>query len=233
VTPRRSFLAVTTLLLLIALALVAKVSLDRLAPPPWGNPVGDSLSPQIDAETRLGQQFPAPLPGLYRIELDLILPEESSHGNLVLHLRTAPNAANDLRTASLSLDEAANGRPYGFEFEPIRDSAGQSYYFFLEPSPPAAARDATVRYGPESVLEGASAYLNGEPLPGNLRFHSYYSLRTRERIDLLLTRMAAGRPYFLGTKGFYAGLALVYGLVLAIFVVQVARAMLEEAEGES
>jgi hypothetical protein len=90
-----------------------------------------------------------------------------------------------------------------------------------------------VRYGPESALEGASAYLNDEALPGNLRFHSYYSLRTRERIDLLLTRVAAGRPYFLGTKGFYAGLALIYALVLATFLAVVARAVLEEGEGES
>jgi hypothetical protein len=227
------FLVGATLLLLIALAVVAKVSLDRLAPPPWGNPVGDSLSPQIDAQAQLGQQFTAPLPGLYRIELDLVLPEGSNPGDLVLHLRTAPDAAADLRGASPSLDEAANGRLYGFEFEPIRDSAGQSYYFFLESSASDAAQAVAVRYGPESVLEGASAYLNGEPLPGNLRFHSYYSLRTRERIDLLLTRMAAGRPYFLGTKGFYAGLALIYALVLATFLVVVARAVLEETEGES
>jgi hypothetical protein len=37
----------------------------------------------------------------------------------------------------------------------------------------------------------------------------------------------------LGTKGFYAGLALIYALVLATFLVVVARAVLEEGEGES
>jgi hypothetical protein len=230
---RRLLLFGTTLLLLIALAIVAKISLDRLSPPPWGNPVGNSLSPQIDAETRLGQQFTASLPGLYRIQLDLFLPEGKSPGDLVLHLRTAPDAAADLRTAILNLNELAVSGPYGFEFEPIRDSMGQSYYFFLEPYHMDLGQGVAVRYGPESALAGASAYLNGEPLDGNLRFHSYYSLRTRERIDLLLTRMAAGRPYFLGTKGFYAGLALLYGLLVAIFLVQAARAMLEEAEGES
>jgi len=233
VTTRRLFLAGATLLLLLALALVAKTSLDRLSPPSWGNPVGDSLSPPIDAETRLGQQFTAPLPGLYRIELNLILPEERAGGDLVLHLRTDPKATTDLRTAVVDLGGQVASQPYGFEFEPLRDSAGQSYYFFLESPQSAPGQAAAVLYGPESILEGASAYLNGQPLAGNLRFHSYYSLRTRDRIDLLLTRMAAGRPYFLGTKAFYVGLALFYGLLVAIFLIQVARAILGEAEGEA
>jgi len=162
-----------------------------------------------------------------------VLPPGGTPGDLVLHLRTDPEATVDLRTATINLDGWVADQPFGFAFEPIRDSAGQSYYFFLESPQPAPGQAVAVLYGPEAVLEGAGAYLNGQPLAGNLRFHSYYSLRTRERIDLLLTRMAAGRPYFLGAKGFYVGLALVYGLLVAIFVIQVARAMLAEAEGES
>jgi hypothetical protein len=38
--------------------------------------------------------------------------------------------------------------------------------------------------------------------------------------------MAEGKPYLLGTKGFYVGIAIVYALVLAVFLMQVALAIL-------
>jgi hypothetical protein len=90
-----------------------------------------------------------------------------------------------------------------------------------------------VRYGPQSILEGGSAYVNGQPVTGNLQFQTYFSLRTREKAELLLTRMAEGRPYLLGVKGFYIGLAVVYALVLLTFLLQIARVILEEHKEES
>jgi hypothetical protein len=77
-------------------------------------------------------------------------------------------------------------------------------------------------------LEGASATLNGQAVDGNLKFRTYYSLRTRDKVDVLLTRMAAGRPYLLGSKGFYAGLAVAYVIVLGIFLWYVAQTILED-----
>jgi hypothetical protein len=40
--------------------------------------------------------------------------------------------------------------------------------------------------------------------------------------------MAAGRPYVLGTKGFYVGLAVAYIIVLGIFLWQTVLAILED-----
>ncbi|HSJ54719.1 MAG TPA: hypothetical protein VLC52_13345, partial [Anaerolineae bacterium] len=78
-------------------------------------------------------------------------------------------------------------------------------------------------YGPGSVMEGGSATVNGQEVAGNLVFQTHYSLRTRDKIDLLLERLAAGRPYILGTRGFYVCLAVLYTLLLLLLIWQVGK----------
>jgi hypothetical protein len=178
----------------------------------------------------VGQLFTAPLPGLYRIDIGLV--RATSHGarDVTIHLRSAPTSPDDLRSAVLNTQAVEDGGPYGFEFEPIRDSKGQTFYFYLESAGSAPGDAMAARYDPETSLEGASAYLNGKPVSGNLQFNTFYSLRTRDRVDLLLTRMAEGRPYMLGSKGFYVGLAGAYVSVLGTFLWLVAKAVLQSPE---
>jgi len=210
---------------LVALALVVKTSLDRLTVPPWGNPAGDGPPLQVSGETQVGQQFTAPLPGLYRIEVMLDRPATAGSRPITFHLKTDPAATADLWTAPLNTGEIQQGVPYGFEFPPLRHSKGQSFYFYLESADSESGEGVAVRYSPEAVLEGASACLNGRPLTGELQFRTFYTLRTRDKADLLLSRMAEGRPYLLGAKGFYVALALTYALVLALFLLHTARAI--------
>jgi len=230
VTKRRLFILGLMALWMIALVVVAKTSVDHLSVPPWGNPVGESLSAEVAGNTHVGQMFTAPLPGLYRIEIAWVPAPIAKAQCVIFHLKTDPASTQDLWTADVDTRSVQGGMPYGFEFEPMRNSKGQAYYFYLE-SPGSAPGDAiTVRYNPNAVLEGGSAYLDGQPVAGNLQFHTFYSLRTRDKIDLLLTRMTEGRPYLFGTKGFYIGLAVAYVLVLGAFLLQIARAVLEDLE---
>lgn len=217
----------------LTLAVIAKTSIDRLLlPSPWGNPRGDGLSAEVTGDTHVGQAFTAPLPGLYRIEIVLAQATASNAHRVTFHLKTDPASAQDIWTADLDTSDVQDNRPYGFEFEPIRESEGRSYYFYLESAESAPGDAIAVRYSPYATLEEASAYLNGQPIAGDLQFHTFYSLRTRDRIDLLLTHMAEGRPYIFGTKGFYVGMAVAYGLVLGVFLLLIARVILEEAEGK-
>jgi hypothetical protein len=217
----------------LTLAVIGKTSIDRLLfPPPWGNPRGDGLSAEVAGDTHVGQQFAAPLPGLYRIEIVLARATARNAHPVTFHLKTDPASAQDIWVADLNTSDVQDNRPYGFEFEPIRDSKGKSYYFYLESAASAPGDAIAVHYSPYATLEGASAYLGGQPVAGDLQFHTFYSLRTRDRIDLLLTQMAEGRPYIFGTKGFYVGMAVAYALVLGVFLLLIARVILEEAEGE-
>jgi hypothetical protein len=159
----------------------------------------------------------------------------SSPHPLAFHLQVGSGATSDLRTAGLKTSDLQDGVPYAVEFEPLRNSEGEDFYFYFESSAlPRGA--ATIHYSPDAVVEGAcpeckrgtSAVVNGQPVSGNLQFYTYYGLRTRDKVALLLTRLAGGRPYLLGTRGYYVMLAAVYVLLLAAFLWRVAHAILED-----
>lgn len=227
---RRAVILGMGFLWLVSLAIAVKIATDRLPIPSLGNSVADSLSPEVASDTQVGQLFTAPLPGLYRIEFVLAPSAAYSRRPITIHLKSDPAAAEDLWTAELDGHGVQDTGSYGFEFEPIRGSEGQTYYFYLEAGESGPGDAIALRYYSQGTLEGASAYVNGEPVAGNLQFNSFYSLRTRDRLALLLTRMAEGRSYLLGTKGFYIGLAVAYALVLGMFLWLVGRAVLETRE---
>jgi hypothetical protein len=217
---------------LVVLAIVVMTSLDRLSAPSWGNAIGGNLSAEVTEDSQVGQAFTAPLPGLHRIEVALVRPKTNLSYQLTFHLKSAPEAAEDLWSATLTSDAIQNNQAYGFQFPPMRDSRGQTFYFYLDSVDPVPGEAVTVRYGPSADLEGASAYVNHQPIAGNLVFRSYYALGPVDKIEYLLDRMAEGRPYILGTKGFYIGLATVYALVLVAFLLQIAKVILKEAKEE-
>jgi hypothetical protein len=221
---RRLVWAVLVIVWALGLAIIAKASVDRIEAPPWGNPAGERLPAGLAGSTQIGQAFAAPLPGLYRIEVGLEPGTGQGAVAWVFHLKAGPDAEEDLWTATLQASDVTADGLYVFEFPPIRESENQRYYFYLE----SAAAGVPVRYSPTALLAGSSAYADGQPLPGNLQFRTFYSLRTRDRVGLILSRLTEGRPYLLGTPGFYIGWGLAYVLVLVVFVLQLARAMLEE-----
>lgn len=227
------FVAGTLAVWLIVLALVGKVSIDRISAPPWGNSLGDDTSATVTANSHVGQVFTAPFTGLYRIEVYAAAIPTDDVSQVSLHLTSGPGADSDLHVATFDSADLQGGNPISIEFEPQRDSKGREYYFYVESASPAEDGGITLRYGPQSILDGASATLDEQPIGGNLEFLTFYSLRTRDKVDLLLTRLAEGRPYFLGTKTFYIVLAAAYCIVLAVFLLFVARRILDESRGEA
>jgi hypothetical protein len=227
-TGRRVLAAALAVVWLAALILVVKMGLDRLSAPPWGNAAAGDLSPEVAGSTQVGQAWRAPLPGLYRIEVSVQPPPTGTGQPVTFHLRTGLDATSDLWTATIDPVQIAAGAPYAFEFEPVRDSKARTFYFYLESPESGPGEAIQAVYGPASVLDGGSAYVNGQEVGGNLVFQTYYSLRTRDKIDLLLERMAQGRPYALGTKGFYVALAVLYILLLLLLIWQVGRRVASE-----
>jgi hypothetical protein len=194
---RRLLVAALGALAMIVLALLAKRSVDRLSVAPWGNLTEDRRSAEIAGKTHVGQQFTASLPGLYRIEVALDQGSVCSAQPVTFHLKTDPSSTEALWSAEFSSGDVQGREFYGFEFPLMRDSKGQTYYFYLE--------------APTSAPEDGLA-----------------SLRTRDKADLLLARMAEGRPYLFGTKGLYAGLTAVYALILGAFLWQLGQTILQE-----
>ena len=224
---RRLFVLGSTVVWVAVLALLVKTSVDRVSAPPWGNPMGESGALAMQTGNRVGQQFTAPFPGLYRIDV-MLNPAPTTATQLVtMHLKTDPAAVTDLWASSFRSGDLQAGLPYRAEFAPLRDSKDRTYYFYLESPDSGPGETVTARYSPDAILDNAGAYVNDRPVAGNLQFTTHYTLRTRDKVDLLLSRMAEGRPYWWGTKGFYAGLAVVYLLLLAAFLWQAGRAVLK------
>lgn len=216
---------------LLVMGLVAKSALDRLSAPPWGNPSGNATTLLLGDGVRVGQTFTAPLPGLHRIDLLVDVQTAGPAQLIAFHLQPDAPGAGDLWSTTLSLGENSGRQPVIVEFPPIRDSKGRSYHVYLEAAEGPEGEPIAVVSAPAEMLPGAHATLNGEPAPGALWFQSYYSLRTREKVDLLLSRMAEGRPYLLGAKGFYVGLGVAYVLALGALTLSIVLSILKEREG--
>jgi hypothetical protein len=228
VTKRLGFVLALTVAWLILLALVIKGSLDRLSVPPWGNPRGEHLVTEIAGTAQVGQLFTAPYPGLYRIDLALEPATVPDSHQVAFQVKPGPVSDEVVLDAEFMANLSGAGLPYTTEFAPLRDSQGQTYYFELASPNSVGGGALAAYYDPDSALDGASAYVEGQPVDGDLKFLTFYTLRTRDKVWLLLKRMSQGRPYLLGTGGFYIGLALVYALVLCIFLWYAARAILED-----
>jgi hypothetical protein len=81
--------------------------------------------------TLLGQTFVATQDGLSGIEFNLA-PELEGSGEVLLHLRSDPDAQDDLATARLDTQSINSAGNYRFTFDPQEHSRRQYYYAFLE-----------------------------------------------------------------------------------------------------
>jgi hypothetical protein len=121
----------------------------------------------------VGQTFVARHAGLDGIEVWLE-PGGSSQGEIALHLRADPQAAEDLATAALPLVQVAVPGFYRLSFAPLRESHGGYYYAFLEVVGDGMAQ---VGAGPgEGYLDGA-LYRDHEPLDAQMAFRLTYDPR--------------------------------------------------------
>jgi len=229
VTARRLYMVGLLFLFLIGLGAIVATGLHHVEAPPFGNPMGDDLV-SIAGSGSAGQLFTAPLPGLCCVQVTLHETMTGSAGLLTFHLQAWPGSAGDLWTAQVDPAAVQPGQPHKFEFPPIRDSRGKRYYLYLESPGAAPASGLAVGYSSMAVLDGAGAYLDGQPVTGNLQFSTEYRLTSWEKADLLLARIATGRPGLLGIKELYAIPAAAYALILGAFVLRVAGLIIEEQE---
>ena len=136
----------------------------------------DQIDVELGAEITLepgvhvGQTFVAHHAGLSGVEV-WMEPGQGGQGEIHLHLRTDPQATDDLATAVLPLAQVTAPGFYRLSFPPLRDSHGRYYYAFLE-----VAGDGTVQVGAgpgEAYLDGA-LYRDHQPLDAQMAFRLVY-----------------------------------------------------------
>jgi flagellar biosynthesis protein FliQ len=158
-----------TLLLLLVLAACTDF-VDHSQPHPAGVPAGE-----ITADHTVGQTFIARHDGLNGIEVLLATYARLNSEPVVFHLRLSPESTSDLRTMTISASDMADNDYYLFAFDPVRDSNGQQFYYFLNSPTSTSGNAITAWLGSWDSYQDGSAYIAGRPEEAQTVFRLHYA----------------------------------------------------------
>jgi hypothetical protein len=180
---------------------------------------------EVKQDTTIGQTFVAPANGLYRI--DVLLLDYGRHNTqpVTFHLRHSLQSTTDLFTQTFMASEVRGPTWLSFHFPPLPESAGQTYFFYLES--PASTEGDAITFG--GVLRDfypqGEAYLNDQASSNaDVAFRTYYAeITTGQKIRMLAEQLVRGKPAVWGKLGLYGGLLGIYllgivGFLLAILL---------------
>jgi hypothetical protein len=213
--------AITIFLALLGLVMLERQDLSLTSQPLFSEMV------EFHGPVKVGQSFVASRPGLCRVALLLARQGRTNRSPVVFHLREGAEATVDLATVTidaLHLEDVTTmvRRPYvyqSFSFPPVPDSAGKTFYFWVE-SPQSTADDPLLaRHQAGDVYPEGRMSTDGSALGGDLAFKAYYTKGFLGNAALLLERLVEHRPFPWGNKAFYVAIFVVY-LVLFAGLVQ-------------
>jgi len=134
--------------------------------------IADVAAGEIYGALKIGQSFVSPDNGLYRIDLLLATYARENDREVIFRLRRTPEG-EDLATIRFNASEVRDNSFYRLDFPPISDSAGESFYFFLE-SPDSEPGNAITIWGiTRNVYDEGRAYRNHRPAGGEVAFRAY------------------------------------------------------------
>src|SRR5690606_29471869 len=108
--------------LILALAVGGVLFLARqVAALPLGQGALEDGSREVRGGTTVGQTIVAPFDGLYRVDVYLSPGGRANTADVVLHIRTAPDATEDLASAVVNASTVKRDRWVRFEFAPLPD----------------------------------------------------------------------------------------------------------------
>src|SRR5689334_14741108 len=161
----------------ITAALMLSLSACSHPPPPALNVLDvtrldfavEPVSPHIPAGLlraghTFGQTFVANHDGLTKIEV-LVATYRATlpSGDLVLHLRAYPDQQNEIASAVIPAPTIKDNGYVALGFPPIDNSAGKSYYFYLEPRDIPPNYPLTVWRSTTEVYPNGHFYIDRQP----------------------------------------------------------------------
>jgi hypothetical protein len=207
---------ITIFLALLGLTVLERQDLSLTSQPLFNEMV------EFHGSLKVGQSFVASQPGLCRVALLLAQKGRTNRSPVVFYMREGTEATADLITVTNNascLEDVTTmiRRPYvyqSFSFSPIPDSAGKTFYFWVE-SPQSPADDSLlVRYQAEDVYPEGAMSIENSAISGDLAFKAYYAKGTFGNVALLLERLVEHKPFPWSSKAFYLAIFIVY---LALF----------------
>jgi hypothetical protein len=186
-----------------------------------GNDYALASPGELYGDVRYGQSFVASYPNLERIDVVMSTYGRRNTRDVVFHLREGLDSQADVASVTFNAGDVREETWRSFTFPPLSDSAGKSYYFFFE-SPESELDDALTVMGREGdPYASGQAYIDGQPFPGDMAFRIYYRMTPRQKIDMVLSSLAANKPSLWGSKYAYILLVSVYVLSLGTLLWQI------------
>ena len=204
-------LSILALVLLVFVVGVNKTLSDPEAGAPRGEREGIG---ELVATSRVCQTFVAQYDGLARVVVKLDNLGRENSGPFAFTLRTAPDADQNLVSLTHDASTVGGQAYHTFAFDPLRDSAGQSYSFCLE-APEAGLDSAITAIGTleDTYPEGQAVFRDmwgARAGVQDLDFSLMYRLSLWKKLAALGARLAANKPFLCGRAWFYGFLGTVY-----------------------
>jgi hypothetical protein len=179
-----------------------------------GNPIAVGSPGELDGNTQFGQTFVASYADLYRIDVMMSTYGRHNTHDVVFHLKEDLTFQADLVSMTFSASQVRDKTWQSFTFPPISDSAGRSFYFFLE-SPTSEPGNAVTVMGKEGdpYLSG-QGFINHHPASADMAFRIYHRMTMGQKVNMVLESLAANKPSIWGKGIFYLTLAVLYILLL-------------------
>lgn len=127
---------------------------------------------RLSDKKRVGQTFIARKNNLSRITIDLKNAILKNEKPIYFHLRET-ESAQDLKKIEISGFNIGDPSSVKFQFEPISNSAGKSYYFYLD-SPDSNNSDGIeIYHSLQDLYSDGGMMVNEEEIMGELRFSTF------------------------------------------------------------
>ena len=216
---KRPFIIAFGMLLALVSVLTVQDGRQRL-PGGLEQPYHNTLSPQLTGSRTVGQTFISPCVELNRVA---VLPRFGAPppANLTLHLRTLSNASDDLRMATIHAADLRSDEYVCFDFEPVANSAGAEFYFYVESTDDEKGDDeAATRLlrTTNDVYAWGKMYVDDGPATGDLAFKVSCSPSMPGVAINILRHITDNKPLLWGNVMFYVMLAALYlGLMITLW----------------
>lgn len=218
----------TWVALALGLVIVAYSALNQIQMPIETQDTHTESVGQIVSGETVGQTFLARYNHLHRIDIFMGTYARPNTREVIFHLKTAPDAPDDVLTLPFNASEVEDYAYRSFTFSPIPDSAGRTFYFCVE-SPSSVEGDAiTIWMQPRDLYLQGMMFRNGVPAGGDLHFQAYYQGSYRDKATALLDRLVEKKPSIWGERWLYILLAMVTIGGAAWLLSQTTRLFFEE-----
>lgn len=188
-----------------------------------GQPIYEGHVREFYGDAQVGQTFVAPYSGLYRVDVLLLTYGRINTHDIVFHLKASPEEEEDLLKITINARQAKDTY-FGFTFPRIPDSAGKTFFFYLD-SPESVPGDAiTIGSKDGDPYAKGAAYLNGSPTEQDLTFVARYRAGLWEIANAVLDRLVGNKPSIWGDRRLHFSLAFLYLALLGLLFGRVMEA---------